>query len=266
MSGTNAVALFDSLAHPTLSGDWCGRGIDASFSSLVRDLRAAGFRRACAVGIAGKEGYDHAAFARSCKEFEELVPIAGVAPKEAQVIDRELDMVRELGFHGIKIHPRCSKIGYDDPRLVDTFQAAARRNLVVFLCTYFHAAIDRYPSGDPLYSVVEIMKAAPDTRLVLLHGGTVELMRWMQFARHTPNILLDISLTLMRYRGSSLDRDLAWLFDGFHDRTCFGTDHPEYTHVDVRRRFEEIAGRASADTVRKIGGLNLARFLGVDVD
>jgi predicted TIM-barrel fold metal-dependent hydrolase len=260
------IPLFDSLSHPSLSGDWFGRGLDASFPGLVRGLRAAGFSRACAVGVAGRENYEHAAFAAQCRAWPELVPIAGVEPQDADTIERELDTVHDLGFLGIKLHPRFSNFGYDDARLIPTFKAATRRKLAIFLCTYFHAPIERYPSNDPLYSVVEVMKAVPDTRLVLLHGGTVDLMRWMQFARHTPNILLDISLTLMCYRGSALDLDLAWLFDGFHNRTCLGTDHPEYSHADVRLRFEEIAARATPDAARKIGGLNLARFLGVDLD
>jgi predicted TIM-barrel fold metal-dependent hydrolase len=108
------------------------------------------------------EGYDHAAFAAQCRACPELVPIAGVAPQDAGTIDRE------LGFVGIKLHPRISSFGYDDPRLIPTFNAAARRKLAVFLCTYFHTPIEHYPTRDPLYSVVEAMKAAPDTRLVLL--------------------------------------------------------------------------------------------------
>jgi predicted TIM-barrel fold metal-dependent hydrolase len=258
--------LFDSLSHPTLSGDWFGRGLDASFETLARDMHDAAFARACAVGLAGQEEYEHAEFAARCRRFTQLVPIAGVAPKPTPEIDRELDTVRDLGFRGIKLHPRTSQFGYDEPCLVDTFKSAARRGLPVFLCTYFHAPAERYPDADPLYAVARTMKSAPDTRLVLLHGGTVELMRWMQFARHTPSILLDISFTLMRYRGSSLDADLAWLFHGFQDRTCIGTDHPECRHADVRTRFQELAADASAEAVRKIGGLNLARFLGVDFD
>jgi predicted TIM-barrel fold metal-dependent hydrolase len=258
------IALFDSLAHPTLSGDWFGRGLDASFETLVRDMREASFARACAVGLAGQEGYEHAAFAARCRPFPQLVPIAGVAPKPAPEIECELDMVRELGFRGIKLHPRLSRFTYDDPCVIDTFNAAARRGLPVFLCTYFHTDIMGYPAADPLYAIARALKSASDARLVLLHGGTVELMRWMQFARHSPSILLDISFTLMRYIGSSLDADLAWLFHGFHDRTCIGADHPEYTHTDIRGRFEELAARATPEAARKIGGLNLARFLGVD--
>lgn len=261
-----AIPLFDSLAHPTISGDWFGRGLDATFDTLTHQMREAGFGRACAVGLAGQEAYEHEAFAKRCQFHPELVPIAGLVPKSAGDIDRELDMVRDLGFRGIKLHPRLSNFGYDDGRLVDTFKAATRRGLAVFLCTYFHGAIDRYPQEDPLYSLCRSLKAAPDTRLLLMHGGCVELMRWMQFARHTPNVLFDISFTIMQYRGSSLDRDLAWLFHNFSSRTCIGVDHPEYRHADVRTRFQELAARASLDSARKIGGLNLAQFLGVDFE
>jgi predicted TIM-barrel fold metal-dependent hydrolase len=258
------IPLFDSLSHPTLTGDWFSRGVDASFESLVQNMRNSSFARACAVGIASHEGYEHVAFAKRCSAFPQLVPIAGVTPKSTVEIDNELDMVRDLGFRGIKLHPRLSKFSLEDPRLIDTFNSAARHELPVFLCTYFHTTAEFYPERDPLFALARILKNAPTTRLVLLHGGTIELMRWMQFVRHMPNVLFDISFTLMRYRGASLDADLAWLFNGFYNRTCIGTDHPEWSHVDVRRRFEELATGASLDAAGKIGSLNLARFLGVD--
>jgi predicted TIM-barrel fold metal-dependent hydrolase len=260
------VGLFDSLSHPTLTGGWFGQGFDASFEALARTMHTAGFARACAVGLAGQENYAHAEFAARCRSFPELVPIAGVAPKSAGEIDRELDEVHDLGFRGIKLHSRLSRFTFDDPRLVDTFRAATKRQLPVFLCTYFHSVIERYPDSDPLFALARALKSSPGTRIVLLHGGSVELMRWMQFARHTPNILLDLSFTLMKYRGSSLDSDLRWLFKNFHERTCIGVDHPEYEHTAVKERFQELANQASLDAARAIGGRNLARFLGVDFE
>lgn len=259
------IPLFDSLSHPTLSGDWFNRGLDATFETLVKKMREASFVRACAVGMSGHEGYEHVAFAERCRAFPQLVPVAGVSPKSTPEIDRELDLVRDLGFYGIKLHPRLSNFSLDDPRLVDTFNSASRRDLPVFLCTYFHTSAEAYPQHDPLYALAQTLKAAPKTRLVLLHGGTVELMRWMQFVRHMPNVLLDISFTMMRYRGASLDSDLAWLFDGFQNRTCTGTDHPEWSHAEVTKRFAELSAGANRDAVRKIGGLNLAEFLGIDL-
>jgi hypothetical protein len=49
----STAALFNSLSHPILTGDWFGRRFDASFESLVRGMRKIAFARACAVGFAG---------------------------------------------------------------------------------------------------------------------------------------------------------------------------------------------------------------------
>jgi len=257
--------LFDSLSHPTISGDWFNRGIDASFESLSRNLTRAGFTRACAVGLAGHEGYEHAIFAHNCKKFSAMVPIAGVAPKSAPMIETELDEVAELNFRGIKIHPRLSGCGYDSPELAETLAAAERRRLPVFLCTYYHTNIATYPDSDPLFALVRVLKRTKDLRLILLHGGASDVMRWMNLARHSPNLLLDISYTMMRYAGSSVDDDLKWLFRNFSRHTCFGTDHPEWSHLEVKERFNTLARGSDPEAICRIGGLNLAQFLGVEL-
>ncbi len=259
------IPLFNSLSHPTITGGWFGRGIDASFETLAGTIASAGYARACAVGLAGAEGYQHAAFAQRCKLYPSLVPIAGVAPALSPRIDVELDEVVALGFPGIKIHPRLSGCGYGSPELAATLSAAARRRLVVFLCTYFHAPISTYPATDPLFDLVRVLKTVAELRLVLVHGGAVDIMRWMQLASHSLNILLDISHTMMRYQGSSIDLDLKWLFQRFSFRTCFGTDHPEWGHVEVRERFESLAHGADPDAMRRVGGVNLARLLAVEL-
>ena len=54
-----------------------------------------------------------------------------------------------------------------------------------------------------------------------------------------PNVLLDLSNTLLRYQGSSLDRDIAWLFRSFDRRICIGSDYPDYEPGQLRARFEQ---------------------------
>jgi len=261
----SAPLLFDSLSHPTLTGDWFGRGVDATVGTLVGDLAAAGFGRACAVGMAGHEAYDHQAFAVLCRPYEQLVPIAGVVPRTGAAMDEDLDAVVELGFAGIKIHPRLSRCGYGSPEMAETLRGAWRRNLPVFLCTYGHTPIEHYPDRDPLYDLVSVLKQVPGVRLVLLHGGAVDLMRWMAFCRHNETMLLDLSFTIMRYAGSSIDLDIGWLFDGFNRRTCIGTDHPVWSHADLRDRFDRLSTGKDPDAVSRIGGVNLARFLELEV-
>ncbi|TDH38328.1 hypothetical protein E2A64_04225 [Pseudohoeflea suaedae] len=251
--------LFDSLSHPTLSGRWFARDLDAGWQALVKRLRESGYSRACAVGLAGVEGYEHEAFIEACRPYAELVPIAGIDPRGDLVA--ELRRVKQLGFSGIKLHPRLSAFAMGDDCLIEAFRAARAVDLPVFLCTYCHGPVERAPLEDPLYGLARALRAVPDIRLVLLHGGDVELMRYMQLVRHSPNILIDLSFTMMKYTGSSLDLDLAYVMRGFNRRTCFGVDHPEYTHAEVRTRFDALSAGLSPEERANVGFNNLSRFL-----
>ncbi len=252
--------LFDSLAHPTLSGRWPNSDRDARVQTLVGSLRKNGFTRACAVGLAGIEGYAHAGFAAMCRPYPELVPIAGVDPR-VENLEADLDTVAALGFRGIKLHPRNAGVTLRDPSIARAFRGAAERDLVVFLCTYFHSDVLAYPRHDPLYDLVASLQDAGGCRLVLVHGGDVELMRYAQLARHSPNLLIDVSHTMMKYPGSSVEVDLKFLFRHFDSRICIGADFPDYGHADVRARFDEFSAGLEDDKKDAIGRTNLERFL-----
>jgi predicted TIM-barrel fold metal-dependent hydrolase len=257
------TALFDSLTHPTIDGGWLSTDRDARVEPLLAALRENGFGRACAVGLPGVNGYDHAAFAALCRPHEELVPVAGVDP-HAPDIAAQFDAIRELGYRAVKLHPRLSSFRLDDDVFVAALQAARDRDLVVFLCTYLHTSIPAYPPHDPIYALVRSLQSAPGVRVVLLHGGDVDLLRWAQVARHDEHLLLDVSYTLMKYPGSSLDADLRYLFSHFHRRTCIGSDHPEWPHDRVRARFDELTAGLSDEAQADVGHRSLSRFLGLD--
>lgn len=256
-----SIMLFDSLSHPTLTGAWAARGgCDATFSTLTAALARSGFSRACAVGLHGVEGYEHQAYYDACTTQPSLVPVAGIRPDMTDV-GLELDRVRDIGYRAIKIHPRLARLDLGGPALGKVMLEAAKRDLVVFLCTYYHDTIERYPRTDPLYDIVAAVKQAPHVRLVLLHGGDVELLRYVQFARHSPNILIDLSHTILKYRGSSLDNDIEYLVKHFNRRTCLGVDHPEFDHEALRLRFEELASHVNRAEAENIGFRNLQAFL-----
>jgi predicted TIM-barrel fold metal-dependent hydrolase len=257
------IPLFDSLAHPTVDGRWLSGDRDARVAPLLASLRESGFGMACAVGLAGTNGYDHERFAALCRPHAALVPIAGIDPR-APDLAAQLDVVRDLGFRGIKLHPRRSGFALDDARFVDALRLAHARDLVVMLCTYLHAPIADYPRSDPLYLLAAALREVPAVRMILVHGGDVDLLRWMQLARHNENLVLDVSFTMMKYAGSSLDADLRYAFSSFHRRTCLGSDHPEWAHAAVRTRFEELTAGLPDDARADVGHRTLARFLGVE--
>lgn len=265
MKATAVVPIFDSLSHPTLTGRWISGDLDASFASLDRELGATGFCGACAVGLAGLEGYSHDSFWKACASYPALVPVAGLHPGSPQPLAAELDRIASLGYRAVKVHPRLSRFEPTAEILGAIFQAASARKLVVFYCTYLHTPIDRYPATDPFYALVGGLKRAPGARVVLMHGGDVQALRYAELARFNPDLLLDLSFTMLKYRGSSLDADLSFLFHEFDRRICIGVDHPEFTHRALRARFDELAAGLAQDKAHNIAHRNLETFLGVQM-
>ena len=259
------LPILDSLTHPTVSGTWLGRSVRADFARLKRQLDQAGFMGACAIGLDGVEGYSHEAFIRECSQIHGLIPIAGFNPRNDASKEAMLRL-RNQGFRGIKIHPRFSGLTQSLNRLGPALRAAGEADLTVFFCTYMHCSLPSYPTRDPFFSLVELLQHAPNTRVVLVHGGDVQIMRYAELVRFNPKLLLDLSLTMMKYEGSSVDLDLAFLFRHFDRRICIGTDWPEYQPEQLRTRFQLFVGELPREKQENIAYRNLLSFLGLKDD
>ena len=211
----------------------------------------------------GVEGYSHEAFIQECRAFPQLVPIAGYHPIRDAAPDA-LRKLRDMGFCGIKIHPRFSGLTNSLETLAPTLQYAGEVGLIVFLCTYLHCGLTAYPKADPLHSIVNLLRETPQTRVVLVHGGDVNLLRFAEVVRFNNNLLLDLSMSMMKYEGSSIDQDIDFLFRRFDRRICIGTDWPEYSHQEVRERFEHFARDLPQPKRFNIAYRNLVGFLGIE--
>lgn len=127
-------------------------------------------------------------------------------------------------FKGIKIHPRAQKIALNDPS-VDAFLEK---------CVFVGAPvfIDCFPFGEldernyPL-AFERIAKKFPSLRIILGHMGGYRVMDAFIVAKSNGNITLDLSLTLMYYRGSSVEADIAYALKMLGPkRFIYGSDYP----------------------------------------
>jgi len=257
------VPIFDSASHPTLSRRWPSKVLDNSFDGLSEQLHQSNYLGACAIGLADFEDYSHELFIKQCRNFPNIVPIAGFSLNSEGAMENELKVIKSLGFCGIKVHPRISGFSLEDPRFTELLVLAQNMDLPVFLCSYSHSAISAYPLVDPFYSLVAALKQAPKVKVILLHGGDVQLLRYAELVRFNPNLLLDLSLTLMKYQASSIDSDLRFLFESFDRRICIGTDYPDYDHHAVRKRFETLTTGLKKEKIENAAYKNLQTFLGV---
>ncbi|HSJ00887.1 MAG: amidohydrolase family protein [Verrucomicrobium sp.] len=253
--------LADSLAHATLDGTWMGKPAGATFGALDAALVEYDYAFACAVGMWGMDGYEAEAYAIACRAYTRLVPVAGYKPQSQQTLHADLVRLKELGYRGIKLHPRFSKLDIADPLIGETMETAGQLGLVTFWCTFLHAAIDDWQEVDPLLTLVRQLKSAPSARVILLHGGDVDLLRYMQLVRFNDRLLLDLSHTIAKYPGTSLEADIQYLFRHFDQRICLGTDWPQFSHAHLRELYERFAEGLDMGKRLNIANGNLARFL-----
>lgn len=253
---------FDSLTHVTRDGTWFGeRNCDASLPTLLSDMDSAGVHRACLVSIAGY--VDNEVILQSAQAHpDRFVPIAGLNPAvmaTTRRVEHAMRDIRSLGYAGIKLHPRLN--GYDplDPKMIAAIEAAGELGLVVLLDTLF-----RRPGLATRHApdVIDTIAAAcPDTRILLLHGTGPTMLELYEIVRCNDNLLLDLSFTMMRYRGSDrLDSDMNFLFKTTDRLVTIGSDFPEYKPQDIVPRFEQLAAGVNDTRRANICSNNLERW------
>jgi predicted TIM-barrel fold metal-dependent hydrolase len=256
------MQFFDSLTHVTHDGRWFGeRQTDASLPTLLADMDAAGVGRACLVAIADYVDND-VILASARAHPQRFVPIAGYNPRLAATtrrIEAAVAEIKRQGFAGIKLHPRLN--GYDpqDAKCIATIEAAGTQGLVIFLDTLFRRpGLATRHAPDVIDAIVA---ACPDTKMVLLHGTGTTMLDLYEIVRCNDHLLLDLSFTIMRYRGSTrLDDDMHFLFKTTDRLVTVGSDWPEYTPAATLARFDELTLGIEAERVRNVASGNLERL------
>jgi predicted TIM-barrel fold metal-dependent hydrolase len=257
------VPIFDSLTHPSLDGKWIHSNHPGtnSIDDLLEEMEAAHISAAFAVAMATTGRYESIRYSQFVRAHSEcLYPVAfwdmkGIS--KAEDIRSRLCFIKDLGYVGIKIHPRLSAIAFQHPLLPEIIALANEFELVVLLCTYLHGN-QAVCTVNTIEALTTLLLKIRCEKIVLLHAGGVKLLEVIEVARAFPNVLLDLSLTLCKYEGSSLDLDLRYAFRLFDRRICIGSDYPEIRLKQLRERFEYFAEGISQEKQQNIAYKNLA--------
>jgi predicted TIM-barrel fold metal-dependent hydrolase len=264
----NNIPIFDTLTHPTIDTNWilpkypqCAR-----INDLLSQMEANNICAAFAVGMSGIGSYNEDLFLQMIQQQgdNKLYPIAffTFVNKSCESLKFELQSIKSKGYIGIKLHPRIGDFKINDPLLPYVIDCANELGLVVLFCTYFYSN----KQGNYINNVDSLgemlTKVSPTSKVILLHGGAVRLLETMEIVRAFPNTILDLSLTMCKYKGSSLDMDITFLFREFDRRICIGTDHPEISHKQLRERFNYFASFTTQEKAENIAYKNIIEFIG----
>jgi len=260
----NSIPIFDSLTHPTINSDWILPRYQkrAKISELQKEMDENNVQWAFAVGMKNIGGYneeEYISFINS--KTDRLYPIAYYDPGDYLTKDESknhLLHLKRIGYKGIKLHPRYSNFSLN-ANIAYIIKTANDLHLLPLLCSYSYSKNNaRFINPDSLMDFLVLLE---DAKVVLLHAGAVRLLEYMEIARTFNNVLLDLSLTLCKYEGSSIDYDISYLFKSFDRRICIGSDFPEYSLCNLRERFDFFSKELSIMKKENIAHRNLLNFL-----
>ena len=194
----------------------------AHIDDLFLEMRRWNIVKAFAVGMSGIGAYSPEDYISHLRSEENLYPVAFWNLNDPLP---EMDRLKQLGFRGIKIHPRLSKISCDDPRIPQVIQYANRLGLIVLFCSF---------SGiTPAFA-----SAVSSLRFVLLHSGFEHLKEAIALILPLDGVLLDLSYTICY---NSSDREfIQKLLRKYPGRFCVGSDHPEISYRMLRISLNEL--------------------------
>lgn len=195
---------------------------------LVAGLDKAGVQRAVVLHLESQpwsinEVAD--ALARHQPRLKGMVNIHPFTAGAAKLLRRA---VRELGYSGLKLHPRLQRYPIEDRRTIALVRAAGDLGVPV--------VIDAFPDGDWLLqgfdplAFARLARACPDARIVAAHMGGHHVLDLMMIAKRAPNLFFDTSYALLYYRTSSVPGDMAYAMRSLRfSRVFYGSDYPDRT-------------------------------------
>lgn len=234
----------DALTHVTPDGRWFNTSYDASEMRLLREMDNSSIDQAMVVGLVDATPNEY--ILNLCVRYpNRLIPCAGfnpvAFPDPEQAAAAFADQILDAGFRAVKLHPRMGRYDLEDPRVtaVLSANAAARHSLPVWICGLLHhpaAPLSRGP--EELFHALGLR--FPNTRFVVAHAGGTRALSLAEAVSALPNVFLDLSYTLARYRGFSLVSDLQLLAQRFEKRLLWGSDFPEVGIPVAKSLLEEF--------------------------
>ena len=158
-------------------------------------------------------------------KVDNFYPLLHISKK--QNLSNQLKKIKKNNLKNIKIHPRFleKKIEKNFSFYKKIFIFCEKNNINIFLCT-FSSWNDEVLEKDELDLIAKLSNILKKSKLILMHGGGVKILRYYEKFRFKENVFLDLSYTLQHFKNTSLINDIIFCIKNLDKRIIFGSDYP----------------------------------------
>lgn len=177
-----------------------------------------------------------------------------------------LEELKERGAKGIKLHPRMHGYNVTDVSCVEIVRICGDLGLPV--------VADCFPDGKNLAlgnqpsAFARLAELAPKTRISMAHGGGHHILDAVMATKYYPNLFMDLSFTLLYYRGTRVMDDLAYAVRCARgEKIMWGSDYPDRPYGEtVALSRGEMAAAIAPEFMENVVSKNTCAFLGDEFD
>jgi predicted TIM-barrel fold metal-dependent hydrolase len=198
----------------------------AAADALIRAMRKCGIRRSVVLHLATQRWPVQEVAEAVRRHAGLLVGFININPLDADAALQLRRGAAELGFQGLKLHPRLQRYSFTDTRTTELVRLAGELHIPVL--------IDAFPDGDWIQQgfsapdFAAVAQACPKSRIIVGHMGGHKVLDFLMLAKRYPNLFFDLSYSLLYYRGSSVPQDIVYAIRSLKgQRIFYGSDYPD---------------------------------------
>lgn len=258
--------IIDANVHITPDGKWFTTPHDASIYRLRACIEEAGIDAAIAVPLPGTIGN---AEQQQLIAGEKRIIHACTFNPAAYLTAEEAVKAYQLEFGDghkrfVKFHNRFGKYHPSDERFFAVMKANDHLEvpMVVGVCGLLH---DRNTpeAVDPTTYFFNLAQSLERTTLLIMHGGGTRILQMAEFCRDLHHVYFDLSMTLSKYKQTSVASDIRWLCHHYDRRMIWASDFPEVSIRQALIDFDEVVGPIAQEKRDNILGGNIVKLLDI---
>ena len=189
-------------------------------------------------------------FLNNCKKFSNLTPVAFL--RNTKNLKSEIDNIIKLKYRFVKIHPRKLKINYQNIKFYKKvfLKLKKKTNIIILWCT-FDGWTNQANELNQIEVLSKLINLAPKNKIILMHGGGPNLLKFYEKFRFLNNVYIDLSYTLLHYQKTSLEKDIIFLMRNFDKRLTIGSDFPEFKLNDLVKISKKYSIKSKISEIKR---------------
>ncbi len=257
--------IIDANTHITKDGRWFHTDHDASLESLLLNVKESGIDKAIAVPLPGTIGNQEQADL-IVGRHDQLISACTFNPADFDSPSEAGEAFRKE-FSGmkknlVKFHNRFGKYHPEDERFMEVLRVNDQMEtpMLIGVCGLLHDRNTTSAVNTPAY-FFDVAKKLECTDFIIMHGGGTQILSIAEICRDLHHVYFDLSMTLSKYRNTSVANDISWLCHHYDRRIIWASDFPETSIKQALQDFNETVGNLAKERRDNILGNNIQKLL-----